>query len=102
MIKCKITKECCGLPFSFYYEIRGERVWASLRIGDDQNFKEKSKDITKDELSTILKVINDIPYCPLERWIAEVEARKNAYVYRWEVFMPMVDSFFTEDWDKLL
>ena len=100
MIRNKITSSCAGLPFSFYYEIRGEKIWANLRIGDNDNYKEKSRQLDQRELDTILKVISEIPLTSAR--FVNPSVGKAAYVYRWQVFMPMVESFFAEDWDRLL
>lgn len=106
MLKNKITDNVAGLNFWFYWEQRGERVWATFHIGDEKNFKQKSREITNEELETILKVIKGIPENPSSKlsifdydW---GQARYNSYCYRWEVFMPLVKSFFAEDWTKLI
>lgn len=105
MIKNKISSECAGIHFWFYWEQRGTKIWATLHLGDDHNFKQKSKDLTQQELDSILKMIRDIPINEdhlYPKFTAEWEqARHNRYKYRWEVFMPMVESFFAEDWTKL-
>ena len=105
MIKNKITQNCAGLDFWFYWEQRGERVWATFHIGDEKNFKQKSREITNDQLDTILNVIRGIPENPRSCSIFDPDwgqARYNSYCYRWEVFMPLVKSFFAEDWTRLI
>ena len=106
MIKNKISTKCTNIEFWFYWEQRGTKIWGTLHIGDDQNFKEKSKELTQQELDSMLKMIREIPRDEdhlYERFSLEWEqARHNSYKYRWEVFMPMVESFFAEDWTKLI
>ena len=100
MLRNKVTSKCANLPFSFYYEIRGEKIWANLRIGDNDNYKEKSRQLERHELDTILKVISEVPLCSTP--FVNCSKWKDAYIYRCQVFMPMVESFFAEDWDRLL
>lgn len=105
MIKNKITDNCAGLDFWFYWEQRGDKIWATLHIGTDKNFKEKSRQLTSQELDTIIKVIRGIPENPGRFAIFDSDwgqARYSSYMYRWETFIPMVKSFFAEDWTKLL
>lgn len=100
MIKNKITSNCAGLDFWFYWEQRGDRIYATFHAGDDNTFTQKSKEITKDQLTTILKTIRDIPVVDnrFELFdLDKVDTRQNAYLYKVNTFMPLVSSFFAED-----